>query len=157
MSLDERRGYLQSVFQDEHQSRAAFIRQDLVEAQGRIAAAEKDLAQLSKCVMTAQTRREADEMADGIMNMRDEADTLEVELKDHEGEFFESYVSYLSGREFDLRHELCDSSDPELNTELNAELEAVIAEWREFSTDDGAEPDDDNLQNALCRDVGADV
>lgn len=162
MSLDDRRGRLQSTFQDEHQSRAAAIRQELAAIEEKIAAAEKDLAQHTKCVLTAQARREADEMADGIMNMRDDADTLDIQLKDHEAEFFESYVSYLSERAFDLRQYLRDTSNPdltaELATEFAAELEAVMAEWREFSTDNAPDADDDiNLQNALCRDLGADI
>lgn len=159
MSLDERRGHLQSFFQNEHQSHSASIRQELAAIEGKIAAAEKDLEQHTKCALTTQARREADEMADGIMNMREEADTLDIELKDHEAEFFESYVSFLSGQAFDLQNKLRDPAiTAEVAAELTAELEAVYAEWREFSTDNEPDAEDDiNLQNALCRDLGADI
>lgn len=159
MSLDERRGVIQSAYQDDHQSLSATLRQELAAIQEEIATAEKVLDQLYKCRLTPQVEHASVMKEDDILKMRDEADTLEVRLKDHEDGFFEGYRSFLGGREYDLRQEMRAINPNEASAayaEVVAEHEAIDAEWREFSVEE-PDFDDPNLTNALCRDLGADI
>ncbi len=88
MTLNERRGKLQSTYQDWHQSLSATLRQELDAAQEKVAAAKKELEQ-----------QQTDELSDRVLALQEEADKVELKLKDHEDGFFEGYRDFLDKRE----------------------------------------------------------